>query len=74
MGKGSAILGLILIILGLLPILNTMFLATLVDLSMILTYFNLGIYSLDLAGYLFTEVMLILLIGGIIVLIAGAMS
>ena len=74
MGKGAAILGLILIILGLLPILNTMFLAAYVDLSMILTYFDLGIYTLPLAGFFFTEVMLILLIGGIIVLIAGAMS
>jgi len=74
MGKGAALLGLILIILGILPILNTMFLAAYVDLSMILQYFNLGIYSLDLAGYLFTEVMLILLVGGVIVLIAGAMS
>ena len=74
MGKGSALLGLILIILGLLPILDAMFLNAYVDLSMILAYFNLGLFSMDLGGFLFTEVMLILLIGGIIVLLAGALS
>ena len=73
MGKAAALLGLILIILGVLPILNTMFLAAYVDLSMILAYFDQGIYSLNLAGYVFTEIMLVLLIGGVIVLIAGAM-
>lgn len=72
MGKGAALLGLILIILGLLPILNTMFLAAYIDLSMILTYFDLGIYSLALAGYVFTEVMLILTVLGVLLLIIGA--
>ncbi|MFW9847575.1 MAG: hypothetical protein ACFFF4_00440 [Candidatus Thorarchaeota archaeon] len=72
MGKGVALLGLILIILGILPILNTMFLAAYVDLSMILTYFDLGIFSLPLAGFVFTEVMLIFLVLGVILLIVGA--
>jgi hypothetical protein len=71
MGKGAALLGLILIIVGLLPILNTLFLATYIDLSMILSYFNLGLYSLDLAGYFFTEVMLILVGLGAVLLIIG---
>ncbi len=74
MGKGAALLGLILIIVGLLPILNTMFLATYIDLSMILSYFNLGLYSIDLAGYLFTEVMLILVGLGVVLLIIGAVK
>ena len=74
MGKGAALLGLILIILGVLPILNTMFLAAYIDLSMILAYFDFGIYSLPLAGFVFTEVMLILLGLGVVLLLVGAMS
>ncbi|MHA1908809.1 MAG: hypothetical protein ACW98Y_16025 [Candidatus Thorarchaeota archaeon] len=73
MGKGAAILGLILIIVGLLPILNTLILATYIDLSMILTYFDFGIYSLPLAGYVFTEVMLILVGLGVVLLLIGAL-
>ena len=74
MGKGAALLGLILIIVGLLPILNTMFLSAYIDLSMILSYFNQGIYSIDLAGYLFTEVMLILVGLGVVLLLVGALK
>ncbi|MBN2230189.1 MAG: hypothetical protein JW779_11435 [Candidatus Thorarchaeota archaeon] len=73
MGKGVALLGLILIIVGLLPIIAT-FLVGIVDLSMILTYFNQGIYSINLAGYLFTEVMLALLGVGVLLLIIGAVK
>ena len=73
MGKGAALLGLILIIVGLLPILAT-FLVGIVDLSMITGYFDLGIYSLDLAGYLFTEVMLVLVGVGVLLLIIGAVT
>ena len=74
MGKGAALLGLILIIVGLLPILNTMFLSAYIDLSMILSYFNQGIYSIDLAGYLFTEVMLALVGIGVVLLLIGALK
>ncbi|TFF91774.1 hypothetical protein EU545_02960 [Candidatus Thorarchaeota archaeon] len=73
MGKGLAILGLLLIVVGLLPILAT-FLTAYVDLSMILVYFNQGIYSLELAGYVFTEVMLALIGLGVILLIVGAVK
>lgn len=74
MGKGAALLGLILIIVGLLPILNTLILGAYIDLSMILSYFNQGIYSIDLAGYLFTEVMLILVGLGVVLLLVGALK
>ena len=50
MGKGAALLGLILIIAGLLPILNALILGTYVDLCMILAYFDFCIFSLPLAG------------------------
>jgi hypothetical protein len=73
MGKGAAILGLILIIVGLLPILAT-FLTGIVDLSMILGYFDQGIYSIPLAGYVFTEVMLALIGIGVLLLIIGAVK
>lgn len=74
MGKGAAILGLILIIVGLLPILDALILGTYIDLSMILGYFNQGIFSIDLAGYFFTEVMLILVGVGVVLLLIGALS
>ena len=73
MGKGAAILGLILLIVGLLPIIAT-FLVGIVDLSMILGYFDQGIYSIALAGYVFTEVMLALIIIGVLLLIIGAVK
>ncbi|MFW9908224.1 MAG: hypothetical protein ACFFEF_06585 [Candidatus Thorarchaeota archaeon] len=73
MGKGLAILGLIVIIVGLLPLWAT-FLASFVDLSMITVFFNQNIYSINLGGYLFTEVMLILLVLGVLMLIIGAVK
>ena len=73
MGKGAALLGLILIIVGLLPILAT-YLTGIVDLSMILGYFDLGIFSIPLAGFVFTEVMLILIVLGVLLLIIGAVK
>lgn len=74
MGKGAALLGLILIIVGLLPILNTLILGAYIDLSMILAYFDFGLFSLPLAGYVFTEVMLILIGLGVVLLIIGAVK
>ncbi len=73
MGKGLAILGLLLIVAGLLPIWAT-FLTAYVDLSAILVYFDQGIYSIALAGYNFTEVMLGLTGLGVILLIVGAVK
>ncbi len=69
MGKGLALFGLILIILGILPVL----LGMLNMLPEIAAYFYLlDIYSIDLGGYLFSELMLILLGLGVILLIVGA--
>ncbi|MFQ5832252.1 MAG: hypothetical protein ACE5H4_06105 [Candidatus Thorarchaeota archaeon] len=69
MGKGLALFGLILIILGILPLI----LNALVLLPEIAAYFYmLNIYSIDLGGYIFSELMLILLGLGIILLIVGA--
>jgi len=71
MGKGAAILGLILIIIGILPILLPMIG---MGLEQYATYFYmLGIYSLDLGGGLiFSELMLILIGLGVVLLIVGA--
>ena len=70
MGKGVAILGLLLIIVGILPIL-----LPLIGLAQYATYFYmLGIYEIDLAGYLFSELMLILIGLGVVLLIVGAAS
>ncbi len=70
MGKGLALFGLILIILGILPLI----LNALVLLPEIAAYFymlNL-IPPIDIGGFLFSELMLILLGLGIILLIVGA--
>ena len=70
MGKGMALLGLILIIFGLLPIIFQ-----LIGFSypMITDLFNmLNLYSIELAGYIFTEIMLILIVLGVLLLIIGA--
>lgn len=72
MGKGAALLGLILIIVGLLPIIATYIPS--VDLSMITQYMNQNIYSISLGGFLFTEVMLALIIIGVLLLIYGAVK
>lgn len=71
MGKGAALLGLILIIVGLLPIWAT-YLSAYIDLSTIVGYFNQNIYSITLGGFLFTEVMLAFIIIGVLLLIYGA--
>lgn len=74
MGKGLAIFGLLLIIVGILPIILPM-----VGMSQYVMYFSLGTYisgfsySLMLAGYEFTELMLILLGLGVLFLIIGAL-
>ncbi len=70
MGKVLALLGLILIIVGLLPIWAT-FIAGYVDLSAILAYFNQHIYSIPLGSYTFTEVMLIVTGLGVVLFLIG---
>ena len=71
MGKGMALLGLILIIIGLLPVI-----LGLAGLSypMITDLFNIlgPLYSIELIGYLFTDIMLILIVLGVLLLIIGA--
>ena len=70
MGKGAAILGLILIIIGILPIILPMLG---MGLEQYATYFYmLDIYSLDIGGYVFSELMLILIGLGVVLLIVGA--
>ena len=70
MGKGVALFGLILIIVGILPLFMPM-----IGLGQFVTYFYmLNIYTLDLAGYLFSELMLILLGLGVVLLLVGAMG
>ncbi len=70
MGKGLAILGLILIIVGLLPVLSA--LLGLAILDQVTTYlFMLNLYSMNLGGYLFSETMLILIGLGAVLLIVG---
>jgi hypothetical protein len=71
MGKGLALLGLILIIVGILPILMPLIGFSLGEFA---AYFDFNIYSLDLAGYIFTEVMLILVGLGVVMLIIGAVK
>ncbi len=77
MGKGAAILGLLLIIVGLLPLWASFVMPYLVgifDLNILLVYFDQGIFSLPLAGYVFTEVMLALVGIGALLLIVGAVK
>jgi len=70
MGKGLALFGLILIIIGILPLLMPMIgLGAYVD-----YFFILGLYQLDLAGYIFSELMLILIVLGVLLLIVGAVK
>ncbi len=70
MGKGMALLGLILIIFGLLPIILGLAGISLPVITDLFTMLNL--YSIELAGYLFTEIMLILIVLGVLLLIIGA--
>jgi hypothetical protein len=68
MGKGLALFGLILIIIGILPLFMPMIgLGAYVD-----YFFMLGLFEIDLAGFLFSELMLILLGLGVVLLIVGA--
>lgn len=70
MNKGLVILGLILIIVGIVPII-----LPLVGLAQIAAYFYiLGFYSLSLGGFVFSELMLGLIIVGVILLIVGAVK
>ena len=74
MGKGAAILGLLLIVIGLLPIWASFVMPYLVgifDLNILLVYFDQGIFAIDLVGYHFTEVMLGLAGFGALLLIIG---
>lgn len=69
MGKGLALFGLILIIIGILPLFMPM-----IGLGMYVDYFfMLNLYSLELAGFMFSELMLILIGLGVVLLIVGAM-
>ncbi len=77
MGKGMVSIGLLLIIVGLLPIWITfvsVYIAAYVDLATILPYFDQGIFSIDLGGYPFTEVMLGLTGLGAILFLMGLRS
>ncbi len=70
MGKGIALLGLILIIIGILPLIMPM-----ITLGAYVGYFDLGIYTLVLTPEIyFTELMLILLGLGVVLLIVGAVK
>ena len=71
MGKGLAILGLILLIVGIIPII-----LTLVGFSMYAEYFYLATYlgigyELHFAGFVISELMLVLIILGVILLLIG---
>ena len=69
MGKGLALFGLILIIIGILPLFMPM-----IGLGTYVSYFfMLNLYSIELAGYLFSELMLILIGLGVVLLLVGAM-
>jgi hypothetical protein len=70
MGKGMALLGLILIIIGLLPIIFQLIGFSYPMITDLFTMLNL--YSIELAGYVFTEIMLILIVLGVLILIVGA--
>ena len=68
MGKGLALFGLILIIIGILP-----FFMPYIGLEAFVNYFFLlGLYEINLAGYVFSELMLILVGLGVVLLIVGA--
>ena len=66
MRKWLLILGLILIIVGFIPII-----LELLGYGLYAALFYLGFYTLYLAGFAFSELMLILIIVGVILLIAG---
>ena len=66
MGKALSLLGLIMMILGVLPLILPILGSTLG------ASFYLGIYTLPILGYNFSELMLILLIVGFLILVVGA--
>ena len=66
MGKALALLGLVMMILGVLPLILPLLGSTFGS------SFFLGIYSLEILGYMFSELMLILLIVGFLFLVVGA--
>ncbi|MHA2141902.1 MAG: hypothetical protein ACXADC_05555 [Candidatus Thorarchaeota archaeon] len=70
MGKGTALLGLILIIVGLLPVILGLAGGLLPEISAL--FYMLGLYEIELIGYAFSELMLILLGLGVVLLIVGA--
>jgi hypothetical protein len=69
MRKGILILGLILLIVGFLPII-----LQLIGFGMYAAYFYLGFYTLYVLGFGFSELMLILIILGLILIIVGAVT
>ncbi|TFG26521.1 hypothetical protein EU527_19650 [Candidatus Thorarchaeota archaeon] len=69
MGKALALLGLLLMIVGILPLILPM-----IGFDAYAAYFFLGIFSLDLAGYIFSELMLILIGVGFLLLVIGALK
>ncbi len=70
MGKSLAILGLLLIIAGVMPLI----LPFIAGFETYAAYFFLGYYTLPLAGYEFSELMLILLGVGVVFLVIGAVK
>ncbi len=66
MGKALALLGLVMMILGVLPLILPLLGSTLG------ASFYLGIYSVEILGSMFSELMLILLIVGFLILVVGA--
>lgn len=68
MGKGLALFGLILIIVGILPLIMPF-----IGLDAFVDYFfMLGLYELTLGTFVFSELMLILIGLGVVLLIVGA--
>ncbi|MHA1769761.1 MAG: hypothetical protein ACTSV3_07950 [Candidatus Thorarchaeota archaeon] len=70
MGKGLALLGLILIIVGVLPIIVSIAGITALD-SIIVYFYMLNIYNLTLGGYVFSEIMLACIGLGVIFFLMG---
>ncbi len=73
MGKALAIFGLILIVVGLLPVIFSALSITGFE-QYIAYFYMLNIYQIQLAGYLFSEIMLGLIGLGVILLIVGAIK
>jgi hypothetical protein len=70
MGKGTALLGLILIIVGLLPVILGLAGGLLPEIAAY--FYMLGLFEIELIGYAFSEIMLILIGLGVVLLIVGA--